>query len=162
MQPPGSIRWKSPSHETLGGDIPCLVWLRAHLLLFPELNHTSIMKAKPWLATLTAGTLASSTTLLPAAGPPGILNHQGRIAAGGANYDGTGWFKFALVTGDPVVTETFWTNDDTGTGTPGGEPTAAVAVAIRKAPCAVGLGKADEVNLNCRKRLPAAGKNCPS
>ncbi|NQX00912.1 hypothetical protein HQ447_09650, partial [bacterium] len=34
-----------------------------------------------------------------AVNPPGIINHQGRIAVNGANYDGTGYFKFALVNG---------------------------------------------------------------
>ena len=29
--------------------------------------------------------------------PPGILSHQGRISVGGTNFDGDGYFKFALV-----------------------------------------------------------------
>ena len=30
---------------------------------------------------------------------PQLINYQGRVAAGGVNFDGTGQFKFALVDG---------------------------------------------------------------
>ena len=74
----------------------------------------------------------------PAADPPGILNHQGRIAVNGANFDGTGQFKFALVNG--AGDTSYWSND--GTSTTGDEPTAAVPVIISKGQYSVLLGDA--------------------
>jgi hypothetical protein len=51
---------------------------------------------KAILFTLTAIiALASVST----AQVPGIINYQGRVAVGGTNFDGTGLFKFALVSG---------------------------------------------------------------
>jgi len=40
---------------------------------------------------------------------PGIINYQGRMVVNGTNFDGTGWFKFALVNGADGVS--FWSND---------------------------------------------------
>ena len=82
--------------------------------------------------------LVSITLFQPPAGyaAPGIINHQGRIAVGGANFDGTGHFKFALV--DTGGVETFWSNDGTSEG--GAEPIAATAVLVVKGHYAVGLG----------------------
>lgn len=37
--------------------------------------------------------LLTLATALIAAQPPAIINHQGRIVAGGVNFDGTGHFK---------------------------------------------------------------------
>jgi hypothetical protein len=78
-----------------------------------------------------------------AVNPPGILNHQGRIAVNGLNYDGTGHFKFALVTSDGATT--LWSND--GTGSSGSEPAAAVAVPIDKGHYAVMLGDTTLANM---------------
>ncbi len=74
------------------------------------------------------------------AAPPGIMNHQGRIAVNGVNHDGTGWFKFAFV--DATASETYWTNDGTNLGTPGGAPNTAVSLTVAKGHYAVGLGAA--------------------
>ncbi len=76
------------------------------------------------------------TTTLHAVPPPGILNHQGRIAVSGTNYTGTGFFKFALV--DAAGTTTLWSNNGTSTG--GGQPTAAVSAGVSQGHYALGLG----------------------
>lgn len=68
------------------------------------------------------------------AAAPNVLNHQGRIAVNGVNYNGTGHFKFTLVNGDG--TQTFWANDGTSTG----EPTNAVPVAVSNGHYSVALG----------------------
>ena len=53
-----------------------------------------------------------------AADIPRVLNYQGRVASGGAIFEGTGQFKFALVNADG--TTFYWRND----GASGiGEPT---------------------------------------
>lgn len=54
--------------------------------------------------------LALFAPLLYAINPPGILNHQGRIAVNGTNYTGPGYFKFALI--DSLDTETYWSNEN--------------------------------------------------
>jgi formylglycine-generating enzyme required for sulfatase activity len=91
---------------------------------------------RPFL--LAALAIVSIASLQPAsaADPPGILNHQGRIAVDGANFDGAGQFKFALVNG--AGDTSYWSNDDTSTA--GNEPTAGVAVTVTKGHYAVLLG----------------------
>jgi hypothetical protein len=54
---------------------------------------------------LIAGTVAAQQV-------PGLLNYQGRVSAGGTNFDGTGQFRFALVDGTGAAT--YWSN---GVGT---------------------------------------------
>ena len=76
--------------------------------------------------------------VLEAADPPGILNHQGRIAVNGVNFDGAGQFKFALV--NAAGDTTYWSND--GASTTGDEPSAAVPVTVSKGQYAVLLGDA--------------------
>jgi len=73
-----------------------------------------------------------------AADPPGILNHQGRIAVNGTNFDGAGHFKFALVSaaGDT----SYWSND--ATSTTGDEPTVDEPVPVSQGQYAVLLGDA--------------------
>ncbi len=68
------------------------------------------------------------------AAAPNVLNHQGRIAVNGVNYNGTGHFKFAMVNGDG--TQTFWAND----GNSIGEPASAVPVAVSNGHYSVALG----------------------
>lgn len=57
-------------------------------------------KARRWLAAaaLIAALAACATALLDAEVPQ-LINHQGRIAVGGTNFNGSGQFKFALVDG---------------------------------------------------------------
>ena len=69
---------------------------------------------------------------------PQLLNYQGRVSVQGANFDGAGQFKFALV--DGAGTTTFWSND--GTSANGGEPTAAVSLTVTKGLYSVLLGNA--------------------
>jgi hypothetical protein len=77
-------------------------------------------------------------SLLPLAfgGVPPLLNFQGRIVIGDVSYNGTGQFQFALV--DGTGTNTFWSNDGTGAG--GGEPSAAISLALTNGLYAVVLG----------------------
>ena len=67
---------------------------------------------------------------------PQRLNHQGRVAVNGLNFDGNGQFKFALVNAGGTVS--YWSND--GTGTAGSQPTAAVSLAVTKGLYSVLLG----------------------
>ena len=75
---------------------------------------------------------------------PQLINYQGRIAAGGVNFDGSGQFKFALV--DAAGTTSYWSND--GTSTAGNEPAAAAPLTVSKGQYTVLLGDAS---------LPAMG-----
>ena len=81
---------------------------------------------------LTAGTFPSSAAV------PQLLNHQGRIAVNGTNFEGTGQFKFALV--NTTGTTTYWSNDNSSTA--GSEPAAAVSLPVLKGLYAVLLGDA--------------------
>ena len=67
---------------------------------------------------------------------PQVLNHQGRIAVQGVNFDGNGQFKFALVNADGSVT--YWSNN--GSSVAGFEPTAAVTLAVSRGLYSVLLG----------------------
>lgn len=73
---------------------------------------------------------------LKAADPPGIINHQGRIAVSGVNHDGAGYFKFALVnaTGDT----TFWSNDASSVA--GATPATAIETPVTGGHYSVPLG----------------------
>lgn len=75
---------------------------------------------------------------------PGILNYQGRVAVGEVNFDGGGLFKFALVNADG--TTSYWSND--GTSSAGSEPTAAVAVNVRRGIYSVLLGDTTIPNMD--------------
>jgi len=69
---------------------------------------------------------------------PSLVNYQSSIAIGGTNYQGVGYFKFALVSAQGF--ETFWSND--GTGTAGGEPERALPLAVDNGAYEVILGDA--------------------
>jgi hypothetical protein len=78
----------------------------------------------PGLVSATAAIFFSTALVVaPAANGqvPGILNHQGRLAVHGTNFQGTAQFKFSLVTtngaGDVL---TLWSHN--GTGANGAEP----------------------------------------
>jgi hypothetical protein len=95
---------------------------------------------------------ASMLLMLPLASPaavPQLLNHQGRIAVDGINFDGTGQFKFALV--DTTGTTSFWSND--GTSIAGGQPTAAVSLGVDLGLYSVLLGDTSIDNMTA---VPAA------
>src|ERR1035437_2436502 len=64
--------------------------------------------------------------------------YQGRVRDNGSNFNGTGRFKFALVTGTDPTFVTYWSND--GTSANGSEPTAAVSAAVTNGLFTVVLG----------------------
>ena len=74
---------------------------------------------------------------------PSLLNHQGRIAVQGVNYNGSGLFKFALVNATGSVT--YWSND--GSSTAGSQPTAAVTLTVSNGLYAVLLGNTELTNM---------------
>jgi hypothetical protein len=55
-----------------------------------------------------------------------VVSYQGQVMVDGAAYDGTGYFKFAIV--NQAGNTTYWSNDGTSTG--GGEPTNAVQLVV--------------------------------
>jgi len=89
-------------------------------------------------------------TVLPAtAQVPPLLNYQGRVAVGTVNFDGSGQFKFALVSGDGATS--YWSND--GTSTSGSEPTAAVTLTVSKGLYSLLLGDASLAHMSA---IPAS------
>ena len=74
---------------------------------------------------------------------PNLLHHQGRMAANGVAFDGTGQFKFALVNGTGALT--FWSND--GTSAAGSQPAAAVSLPVSKGLYSVLLGNSALPNM---------------
>jgi hypothetical protein len=80
---------------------------------------------------------------------PQLINYQGRVAVGGANFDGTGQFKFALV--NAAGTVTFWSNN--GTSVAGSQPTAAVSLVVTKGLYSVLLGDTSLANMTA---IPAS------
>jgi hypothetical protein len=67
---------------------------------------------------------------------PQQLNHQGRVAVNGVNFDGNGQFKFALVNANGAAT--YWSND--GSSSAGSQPASAVTLAVTKGLYSVLLG----------------------
>lgn len=88
---------------------------------------------------------------LAKAATPGIINHQGRIAVDGVNYDGTGYFKFALASPDNAFE---WSND--GSSSEGSEPSVAVPVSVSKGHYAVPLGDTT-FDANMNNAIPSSG-----
>lgn len=68
--------------------------------------------------------------------PPGIINHQGRIAVEGVNYDGVGFFKLAI---QDSVGNNIWTNDGTRIGSDS-EPDTSIEVAVSRGHYGIALG----------------------
>ena len=69
---------------------------------------------------------------------PELMNYQGRVIAGGTNFNGAGQFKFALVNATGAAT--FWSND--GTSVAGSQPAAAVNLNVVNGLYSVLLGDA--------------------
>lgn len=84
--------------------------------------------------------LASLALVVPpaTAAPPNTLGYQGRILVNGTSHQGNGYFKFTLL--DASATQTFWTNDGTNVGAPGGQPLAAVPLLVSNGLYSVQLG----------------------
>ena len=74
---------------------------------------------------------------------PQLLNHQGRIAVAGVNFNGSGQFKFALVDATGLIT--YWSND--GTNNANTEPTSPVTLAVTKGLYSVLLGDTALANM---------------
>lgn len=69
-------------------------------------------------------------------GAPTVVNYQGQVMLGGWSFDGTGYFKFAVV--DGAGTTTYWSNDGTSTG--GVAPTNGVSLTVSSGLFSVLLG----------------------
>ena len=76
---------------------------------------------------------------------PNLLNYQGRVAVGTTNFNGTGQFKFALVTGTTATPPTVWSNN--GTSVSGSQPTAAVSLVVTNGLYSVLLGDTSIANM---------------
>jgi hypothetical protein len=88
-------------------------------------------------------TACLSLTLSATADVPQLLNHQGRIAVNGVNFQGDGQFKFALVNID--ATQSYWSNDETSAA--GSEPAEAVTLTVSRGLYAVLLGDTQLQNM---------------
>ena len=88
-----------------------------------------------WLVALGLGTTQAAV--------PQQLNHQGRVAVNGVNFDGTGQFKFALVNANGSTT--YWSND--GSSNAGSQPTSHVTLAVTKGLYSVLLGDTTLTNM---------------
>jgi hypothetical protein len=80
---------------------------------------------------------------------PTKVQYQGYVTVNGTPYNGTGYFKFAIV--DAAGTTTYWSNN--GTSVNGGQPTAAVPLTVSKGYFNVRLGSA---MTNMNKTIGAA------
>src|SRR5947209_18874190 len=74
---------------------------------------------------------------------PLLINYQGRILSGSANFNGTGQFKFALLS--PNGNFTYWTNDGTGGGST--QPTNAVSLTVTNGLYSILLGNTSIANM---------------
>jgi len=63
---------------------------------------------------------------LQGAGAPTVVSYQGLISKSGSPFDGTGYFKFAVV--NAAGDTSYWSNDGTSSG--GGEPSAGVTLPV--------------------------------
>lgn len=61
-----------------------------------------------------------------AGGAPEVVSYQGQVLISDQPYNGTGYFKFAVV--DAAGSTTYWSNDNTSTG--GSEPAASVSLTV--------------------------------
>ena len=76
------------------------------------------------------------TAGLAGAGAPPVVSYQGQVTVSGTPYSGTGYFKFAIVDGQGLIS--YWSND--GTSVAGSEPDGDVALAVVNGGFAVLLG----------------------
>lgn len=74
---------------------------------------------------------------------PVLLNHQGRIAVNGLDFNGVGLFKFALV--GPDGSTTHWSHD--GTSVAGSEPASSISLTVVDGNYAVLLGDVAVANM---------------
>jgi hypothetical protein len=88
-----------------------------------------------WVVALGLGTTLGAV--------PQLLNHQGRVAVNGVNFEGNGQFKFALV--NATGSTTYWSND--GTSSAGSQPTDSVTLAVTKGLYSALLGDTTLANM---------------
>ncbi len=74
---------------------------------------------------------------------PHMINYQGVVEVDGVRFDGTGYFKFAIVNAAGDVT--YWSND--GTSIAGSEPTDAVSLSVSEGRFSVQLGDTSLPNM---------------
>jgi Galactose oxidase, central domain len=67
---------------------------------------------------------------------PQLINYQGRVVVSGANFSGSGQFRFALV--NAAGNTTYWSNDGTSAG--GSQPASAVPITVASGLYSVLLG----------------------
>jgi hypothetical protein len=90
-------------------------------------NVTRLLMIMLALSLLTGAAGATPSDLaLRQGGAPQVVSYQGQVTVGGEHYDGTGYFKLAVV--DGAGSTTHWSNDGTSTG--GGEPTESVPLSV--------------------------------
>ena len=111
------------------------------------------MKSKGTIVLVTVATLATLLSLAGLAGAnplvrpnlqggaPTVVSYQGQVKVDGAAYDGTGYFKFAIV--NAAGDTTYWSND----GTASGEPTNAVSLTVSNSLFNVLLGDTSLTNM---------------
>ena len=111
------------------------------------------MKRKRGFSLTGLAAIVLVVALLTATGPTGaqsgaptVVSYQGQVTVGGAPYDGTGHFKFAVV--NAAGDTTYWSND----GTASGEPVNAVALTVSNGLFNVLLGDTALANMTA---LPA-------
>ncbi len=92
---------------------------------------------------LLAVLLVASVVSPAAAQVPQLINYQGRVRVSGADFSGTGQFKFALVSSSGSTT--YWSND--GSSTAGSQPANAVALPVQGGLYQVLLGDATRPNM---------------
>ncbi len=83
-----------------------------------------------------AGSLPASVRLAPEGPAPTMVSYQGQVVVGTTAYNGTGYFKFAIV--DTPVTTSYWSNN--GSSVAGSEPTASVPLSVTQGLFTVLLG----------------------
>ncbi len=81
---------------------------------------------------------SSAISASPALTTPTVVSYQGRVTVNGRPYNGTGQFKFAIVSADGSVA--YWSNDGTGLTTAPFTPTGSVALNVSDGLFSVLLG----------------------
>src|SRR5436190_9303942 len=98
-----------------------------------------IVKTKNLIQFVTAAFLSMSAAVMAKA--PNIVNYQGRIQSGGADFTGAGQFKFAIVQNGSVV----WRN--AADANADGQPDTAVSVTVSAGLFNAGLGDTTLTNM---------------
>ena len=77
------------------------------------------------------------------AGSPSVVSYQGQVTVGGSPYNGSGYFKFAIV--NAAGDSTYWSND--GTSADGAEPTKGISLPVSNGLFNVLLGDTSLTNM---------------